>query len=830
MNVHFNYSILILPILVIGFILLVIFKKLYFNSSKTIKDSSMSTSNKTTRIAESIILLCIGLVIFIFMATNTSTGGRLLNLDQYQKGFAITNVIVAAVIFVGVLIAIGFVYFKKTSLGVIIIAVVLSCYGLILNGPEQILESMAPEGSIIPDSTLTFYLSSPDIQGGELWVNGVHLGTLPYETTFDEFYEAVPFWPEEPNENKSEDFKLLIPRWNPYSDRPSGSLKKPWARITIPEEPVSWNERKVGAANLIDWNSRTYYARVKLGDEWGYSNGHGGNSGGSGGRYDKRNATVTFQVIFPERQKRIEKLLDIARLYDYSPETDWFETMETYGSDGWMVVQKVMDEEPEMSKLLDAWTSWKYDLDKVTDSKSAWNTFLRIYNEAEMCQKYFTSDIAGRAVELLVPKLDQQKLIYNVKRIILSTNRYIWYQWEINERLQFGINNASNIAYTGANQITSVARGDGGKKLSPGDFVFAHAIWMLDKLLDEQNDTKPNIVESELVPLFIAQNYNDINLIQIAASIGGTSVEKYLLRQNWSIEPQKLPYSQQKHIGVDRVNGWLFLLANLKTETGNKFRRENTRNIMDMADSVADRMNMSWLDDLDFIFIDKYLGEESFAYKYWPRFKEIVSVKKIWDALELQYQYLFRMEPLSTVDMYVQCWKSHSSDYSDFESAIDCFSDAEIAPDKRQKIYSALAEQVDSTISNITDEITESNKRNILQYLRSELLREEPNEYAQRIYQSLKTSGTQYKPENVASWLANEEQTHPLIKMLIESDKPQLRLLVMGALKEHPIPSNMAILKKFLNDSGEEVHNAAEHVMLELEQLKETEPAKFAAK
>jgi HEAT repeat protein len=54
-------------------------------------------------------------------------------------------------------------------------------------------------------------------------------------------------------------------------------------------------------------------------------------------------------------------------------------------------------------------------------------------------------------------------------------------------------------------------------------------------------------------------------------------------------------------------------------------------------------------------------------------------------------------------------------------------------------------------------------------------------------------------------------------------------MLVMGALREHPILANRAILQKFLRDSDERVRKAAEEVAAELKALAEMSPKKLVA-
>ncbi len=797
---------------------------------------SAPVGSRLSHRAEAIVLLCAAAAIFAFTATNTSTGGRLLILDQLRPGFALVNVLAAVAAGLGALIGVLITLFRRTSTGVIVAAGVLCIYGMVLNGPQDLLESLAPEDPTVPDASLTFVLSTPDVEGAELYVNGVHLGTLPYETTYDKFYREVPFWEDEPNEFKPEnrDSWLHLPfRRHPGHSRPSTQDYCPWVKITVPERPTKSDRPR--ASFRATREGRTYYARVKLGDEWGYAGGGSLNSGGD--PREGRAATVLFGSLFPERQARIERLLDLARLNDCAPGSEWFEAMETYRSDGWITLRKAMDKEPGMSQALDRWATWRYHLDAATDAESAWRIFERIRREAKERRYYLTSDITGRAVELLTPRLDPDALVCLARRIIQSTSIYSWETWQMNDRAQFGATVVLGgfVGFrTGANQMRSTgfsAGGRGDERLSPGDYAVAHALWMLDRALDARDDAPPNIVEQELVPAFIARNYDNVNLLRIAVPIGGPAIERCLLRQDWRADPEDLPWGHQLRIHGSLVNGWLHLLANLQSPTGRQFRQENQSRLLEMVDRLNERSFLSLGErGFEFLFLDLDLGANSLALRYWPRFKEAATHEKH-DALSLQYQYLARMEPLSTVDMYVQCWKEFRGDETGFYEALDSLAKSSVPYHKRQEIHAALADQIQRNVKNVEapyqpDE--RSVRRNLLLHLEEKLLPITDEARAAGLLAELQAGSPRYKPENVAAWLTQGAPAHPLVGMLADANAPSLRLLVMGALREHPTPANQALLQKLLHDGDAQVRGAAQTVAAALTTLKETPATQLA--
>jgi hypothetical protein len=144
---------------------------------------STPVGNRITHRAEALVLLCVAAAIFVFTATNTSTGGRLLTLDQLPPGFATIHVLAAVAAGLGVLVGVLMALFGRTSTGVIFAAGVLCIYGMLLLSPEDIFQSLAPRDSTVADASLTFVRSAPDVEGAELYVNDVHLGTLPCEIT-----------------------------------------------------------------------------------------------------------------------------------------------------------------------------------------------------------------------------------------------------------------------------------------------------------------------------------------------------------------------------------------------------------------------------------------------------------------------------------------------------------------------------------------------------------------------------------------------------------------------------------------------------------------------
>jgi hypothetical protein len=71
-----------------------------------------------------------------------------------------------------------------------------------------------------------------------------------------------------------------------------------------------------------------------------------------------------------------------------------------------------------MMQVLDAWATWRYGLGDVHDDKSAWEAFERVCERADLYESYAASSVDGRAVELLIDRLDPERLVKQAERII----------------------------------------------------------------------------------------------------------------------------------------------------------------------------------------------------------------------------------------------------------------------------------------------------------------------------------------------------------------------------------------------------------------------------
>jgi len=823
---HFSIESLFIISVIAVFVIWFLFRRagvIRSDSAASNLPASAPLGSKKSRWAETVLLFCVTGTIFVFIATSTSTGGRLLVLDRLNPAFASVNIIVAVCIGVCLLLCILICYFGQASVATIMVGLVLVIYATLLNGPGELLERMAGEKGGERKVTWTINIGGCDVKGAELWVNGVRLGTLPYTTTPEEFKAKVPYWPEEPAEMKNKEDDWIVPSYSPWSSRGKDHNGSRWADFVMPGESSKyWGKHYRDSKE--EEKARTYYAQFKYAGEWGYSSGTSG--GGSGGKYIYHTNTFFKGVRFPEREKRLETLFDKARLADYSPGDGWFEALETFGEDAVIAIRLLVEIEPQMENILEQWAIRKYNLDQVADRASAWKAFENICTEADTRKFYSTADIAGKAVEMLIPMLDPETLSKRAIKIIRSSNNYGWYRWQLAGKQHFGFADRPEGLRTGAKRTMGEWRGGGRDKLPMHAYALAHAIWKMDEYLDAKDCVNENIIEQKVVPQFLAQNYNDINRIKLAIPIGSIELDKFLIRQNWRTDAENLPRNERLRLQGREINGWLYLLSKLKSPTGDEFRRTQSRLIMQMADSSMERSDMDAAEELGFLFVDLDKGKESMAYRYWPGFSKLSRKHKHYE-IQMRYIYLIKMEPVSTVEMYVKALQEFHGGYSDASTA---FSKLKKLPEpKKEKVCLALKAALNEDTSNITG-WSGSDKNGARDFLLRKLewiLSKQM--LAEKVLNDLHCEKPNATPETVGLWLANAEPSHPLIAILAEDENPSLRRSVLDAVKAHPTPENRTILQKLVADDNERVRSAAEETVSELKILTRMASAEFVS-
>jgi hypothetical protein len=770
---------------------------------------------RAARTTEAIALGIAGVVVLLAAATSPGSGGNMLMLDQLRPEYATANIIMFVCAALGVLFAIVVVLFGRTLAGAIVLAATLICYGIVLNGGRYAGSWFLPKWMAENSSDYTITLSVPDMDGAELWVNGVLLGKTPYATKAAELEAKVPDWPEPPKDNETA--RSELPTYRPNGK--SSSIPRKWLAFDLEGTPHRANGFR-----------KRFYAQVRYAGEWGFDGGWGGLDLKASGR-SYVHYTIYLNAIFPQRQKRLDDLLDKARLADYRVAPEWFETLETYGRDGWLAMRKAADREPPMAKLLDDWAAWHYQLDKATGSDSAWQAFLRICDEADARRHYLTESLAGHAVEMLTPRLPQERLIDKAIHLSRETDYFDFSTWTVDGRGGFGYSEQpGGMRLDKSARVTSSSGGGpyGAKRFSVGIFPVAHAVWKLHEQLQARHAPCPNIVQQRITPELIRRQYQSLLQapLTIAVCFGGPAIDKYLLRQNWRATPEQLPMIEWVWAPGGNINSWLYYLASLNDDAGAKFRRDNKHLILELADRFYWNGTTKWVDSISFITEDAALAKE-----YWPRLANLARQKSSLEPLQVQWYYLVKIGDAATVDMFAETWRETNFKNLDIDRALNVLD--KLDPPKQREVIDALVREIRKNPSKVeTLQKMYGSLENVIVKIKAHDQQAE----RERIFAVLQ-KGPSNNPgteaamlwQYVPQWLAHTEPDSPLLTMLAESDKPDLRLLAMDALREHPTPKNRKLLEKLLKDSDKGVRAAAEKVSGQLKTLSAANPTEFAS-
>jgi hypothetical protein len=741
---------------------------------------SAPRGNRTSRIAEMLILSSACLVVFVIIGC-LSRDGRLLSLDQLRPAYAATHVIIACCIVGGLVLSVLLSLLGRTSAAVVLAFVALSCYSITIQGshfgPGYLMQRLAPGDSYEPIVTYTFELND-NVQGADLWVNDVYLGKTPIKMTGREFHKKVPFMSKPPEG---------------YADKPVRDRQWFIILLRVLEAETHGNSSLWYADKHKD-----YYARARLQDEWlKFTYAHCHNRSTSRLR---RDFVVKLPSRFPSREKmrgqrsrRFENLLQKARLSDYKVGPSWFEAAETHGQSGWTRLRRLAANDKGFGQVVDKWVEWKYGVTGDISRDRTAEVFERICQELNAGRRYDAADPAGRAVELIFYRLDLRKLVQVYEQAIRS-GRYMQLQWKLRN-------------------------------------VYRHLMELWDARLDEQGDKQGNVIEDRIVPALICWRSD----IEAAVKFGGPQVERYLLRQyrhENHLSGLELDWKDRELHGDLHLNKWLNLLAQLDSDAGRAFRARYRHQVLQLADLL---LNSRFNDDVDapeFLFLDLNRGKKSMAYESWPKYAAAVRSSSLWEyrKLEKLWAYLARLQPPPTKDMYMDCWRQ----VTDLHELM--------GPDRLAGALDAIARQMRVPVAKAIIRELEKKieaRRKKLEPERAERARFPEHSYVEALKRHVAALGDEeslqwlisalesganknYHIDQISKLLASEKgRDHPLLRVLAEAKSAKVRLLVMPALRRYPTPANREILHKLLNDEDEQVHRAAEEVAAELARIEE---------
>ena len=631
-----------------------------------------------------------------------------------------------------------------------------------------------------------------DVQGADVWFNGVHLGKTPLEADLDDVLSRIPNWNDSPPKEFQEFEHFLQNRHGVF-------------------RPLAWfhvNEPSRVGINDARTESRAIYARVELNGERLYSMSSHEVTGGSRIFGAITPCEIQLHVFLPKWRDDVDSLLLKAQLVDYEVDSEWYDAMATYADLGWNELRRRSAEDPGFDRAADAWATAKYDLDSVTNSTAAWAVVQRIQEEA-LQAGYYTDSLAGRALELVVPKLDRQFVVDHAERRLRSLRtqpggslRY----GTVNDRFHFGTYDDG-----------SWQRGP----LTPADVVLAHAVWRLDVAYDQEDDAVDNPIERRIVPVLLRLGNGRGTPFSAAEGLGGSIFERFVLRHNWRSKPDdSTDFNDKLRIATVEVNRWLAVAARMTSPAGTKFRQEHPYEVLRLAEEVMqDGMEFqhSFGDSINFLFIDQ--GTDGLASQFWPRFQQLATREShnASQASHVRWSYLVRQQPYCDVDDFVASYRPYGDERCPKQVL------TQLDPEFQYEVLMALLHEADDLVSESksgtsSHGIRDANRNDFAEMARMvpceasavmmmAWLSESPGDEARRV-ERIRRAGD-------ASQLSDHH-----LQALADAGEPRFRELALASIQRQPTRERRAILRRLEEDNDPEVRDQAKVVRDHLESIR----------
>jgi hypothetical protein len=182
--------------------------------------------------------------------------------------------------------------------------------------------------------------------------------------------------------------------------------------------------------------------------------------------------------------------------------------------------------------------------------------------------------------------------------------------------------------------------------------------------------------------------------------------------------------------------------------------------------------------------------------------------------------YLARLEPVSTVQMYVDAWRDTRDDYTGRSDAMRALDSLE--PVKREAVVEAIRQEIKNT-AQVNDKHWSDKPEEWREFLLRELaMHETDGEQAREALAELAAGVKRGHMPKALEYLQRNPPNRPLISALAESANPDWRLMVMDAIEADPTPENRAVLDRLCADSDDDVRSVARGVKDRLQALADT--------
>jgi hypothetical protein len=785
-----NLSIFVVPLGFLGFLLWQVRRK------RRVLPIAAPLGNRTASATETIALGGLSLSMFTLLALYRSYDGVPYPLSELAPASARQEYwLMLAGWTVVITGALAVAWFQRTFVAALSLFVFFCIAGYAVNA-GLIFSHQGREEEIRAHPVKLIVKLKGDVAGADVWFNGVHIGKTPIEADLDQVLNDIPNW-NDSHPQEFRDFKHFL------SNKHGTFRPRAWFHVNAP--------KRVGFHEEGD-ESRAIFARVELDGELLYANGHHDVIGGSRIFGQIQPCSVTIDMFLPQWQDDIKLLMNRARLYDYVPDRAWVDAMATYGDAGWLQLRMKSLEEDGFNRVLDAWASHLYDVDSVNDARTAWKQFERIRSEANEQGGYYTDTPLGRALELLLPKIDREELIQ------LAEDRIRSFRTAPSGSLRHGMIRG---------RFHFGTYGDGSwerAKLTPADAVLAHAIWRLDVAFDEEDDSTDNPVEERIVPALLRLSARRGTHFNMTQALGGSIFERFVLRHNWRTPAENLEdYNDKVRLSMVEINRWLHVCATLRSPAGFEFRRKNQHRLLEATTKMvreSSDFRHSWTtNSIDFLFLDVESGPENLATTFWPSFDRYTTPERhSWSqASEVRWKYLARLQPHCKVEDFVRAYKPYC-DHRCTKTPLTL-----LEPDLQFEVLTALVEESDRLVAEAKPESSPYYIRQANHDDFGRMARQVPCDASVKLLLSwLSEEGKEYKQRIEGIKRAIDQNVLPdgHLRALAIADDARLRTLVLPAIEQHPTVPRREMLARLVEDDDSNVRQQAIETQDRLEALK----------
>lgn len=672
-------------------------------------------------------------------------------------------------------------------------------------------DSHAPGGVFGPieDQKIVFRVTGVDVTGADLWINGVHLGQTPVELAFEELLDRIPDWEDVPLEELTEEAQERTRRGNYGISKFSAGRR--WARARLPENSFRLPEHVL--TRVKNRKSKDIYIRVRL-------NGEDGVRGGGAGMGQTNEGPIRAEVQFefPGRQKRLQTLLQQARLANYEVKATWFEAIEGFNDDGWMAVRELLPHEPGFARVMDQWAEWKYGISVPTGGQ---RDLFKLADHVDEMQEYDTGSVTGWAVMRLASHMSPGDLIDELcsrmpghKRAVRETRTIAgerYFRWLPTDQW--------------------FSAGNEQQDLKVSTALLGHAAWEWLKSHDS-NTAMSQQVRDELAAALVQHQFGHDDAVMLALNIGGPALDRYVIGKTRQADLHSgggNHWDNRLHwMHTGDINKWWYYAAQLNSPGGQRFRDQRNDQLLQIASAIcsSSMLHPFRIERVQFLFMEHDSTRTSPAARFWPQFQANVDASHVSQPVNMKFNYLVKAEPALPTSEYVSVWLTSSYGH-DATSALKSL--APLPVSRRIEVLDAFSALLGETCPFTGEDWSnwDSEREQLRRSIdKARYLQIDDSIAAKRIVHDLLIEDSSSRGrlfssnERFISWLAEHVSERPqLLDYLVNAEDPQLRRLAIPALRQHATPEYRRLLSRLARDDDESVRSEAMDVQKYWEDL-----------